>query len=270
MNASLEAAGCEGRITEEKLAEDIAWIHSTYASSIANTGLMLDNALKLGEHVILEGAQGCLLDIDQGTFPYVTSSVTSRGNAGHGAGIHPGHVEDVIGITKAYITRVGHGSMPTELEDEVGDHLGTVGHEFGTTTGRKRRCGWFDAVVMRHAQRVNGFTGLALTKLDVLGGLEELKICVAYELDGKEILEMPASATALARCKPIYISMPGFPGHSLEEWLMIAKKANNDGVGFATLPTSAQLYIKKIEALVGVECTSVGVGPDRDATIDRT
>ena len=183
---SLEAAGSSERVTQEGLADDIAWIHATYASSVANTGLMLDNALKLGEHVILEGAQGCLLDIDQGTYPFVTSSVTSRGNASHGAGIHPGHVEDVIGITKAYITRVGHGAMPTELDDEAGEHMGTVGHEFGTTTGRKRRCGWFDAVVMRHAQRINGFTGLALTKLDVLGGLEELKICVAYELDGNE------------------------------------------------------------------------------------
>jgi adenylosuccinate synthase len=268
MNASLTAAGCEDRIKEADLKSDVAWILKSYAGCIANTGLMLDNALKLDEHVILEGAQGCLLDIDQGTFPYVTSSVTSRGNAGHGAGIHPGHVEDVIGITKAYITRVGHGAMPTELEDEVGDHLGTIGHEFGTTTGRKRRCGWFDAVVMRHAQRVNGFTGLALTKLDVLGGLEELNICVAYELDGNEILEMPASATALARCNPIYITMPGFPGHSLEEWLAIAKKANTEGAGYAALPTAAQLYIKKIEALVGVPCTSVGVGPDRDATID--
>ena len=268
MNASLTAAGCEDRIKEADLKSDVAWILKSYAGCIANTGLMLDNALKLDEHVILEGAQGCLLDIDQGTFPYVTSSVTSRGNAGHGAGIHPGHVEDVIGITKAYITRVGHGAMPTELEDEVGDHLGTIGHEFGTTTGRKRRCGWFDAVVMRHAQRVNGFTGLALTKLDVLGGLEELNICVAYELDGNEILEMPASATALARCNPIYITMPGFPGHSLEEWLAIAKKANTEDAGYAALPTAAQLYIKKIEALVGVPCTSVGVGPDRDATID--
>ena len=268
MNASLESAGSNDRVSVEGLMGDIEWIHGAYNTSIGNTGLMLDNALKLGEHVILEGAQGCLLDIDQGTFPYVTSSVTSRGNAGHGAGIHPGHVNDVIGITKAYITRVGHGAMPTELEDEVGNHLGTIGHEFGTTTGRKRRCGWFDAVVMRHAHRVNGFTGLALTKLDVLGGLDELKICVAYELDGKEILEMPSSATALERCNPIYITMPGFPGHSLQEWLGIAKKANDEGAGYSTLPAAAQLYIKKIEALVGVPCTSVGVGPDRDATID--
>jgi adenylosuccinate synthase len=268
MNASLQAAGSEERVSEESLSEDVNWIWDNYDGSICNTGLMIDNALKLGEHIILEGAQGCLLDIDQGTYPFVTSSVTSRGNASHGAGIHPGHVNEVIGITKAYITRVGHGAMPTELEDEDGDHLGTVGHEFGTTTGRKRRCGWFDMVVMRHANRINGFTGIALTKLDVLGGLEEIKICVAYELDGKEILEMPSSASAIARCKPIYISMPGFPGHSLSEWLEIAKKANSDGIGFKALPAAAQNYISKLESLMGVPCTSIGVGPDRDATID--
>ena len=268
MNASLEAAGCTDRITVEGLKSDVNWIWDSYSGCIGNTGLMLDNALKMDEHVILEGAQGCLLDIDQGTFPFVTSSVTSRGNSTHGAGIHPGHVNEVIGITKAYITRVGNGAMPTELLDEVGDHLGTVGHEFGTTTGRKRRCGWFDAVVMRHAHRINGFTGLALTKLDVLGGLDELKICVAYELDGKEIREMPSSASALARCKPIYITMPGFPSHSLVEWLGIAKKANDEGLGYSVLPSAAQHYIKQIENLVGVPCTSVGVGPDRDATID--
>jgi adenylosuccinate synthase len=268
MNASLQAAGSEDRVSEESLSADVNWIWDNYNGSIGNTGLMVDNALKLGEHIILEGAQGCLLDIDQGTYPFVTSSVTSRGNASHGAGIHPGHVNEVIGITKAYITRVGHGAMPTELEDENGDHLGTVGHEFGTTTGRKRRCGWFDMVVMRHANRINGFTGIALTKLDVLGGLEEIKICVAYELDGKEILEMPSSASAIARCKPIYISMPGFPGHSLSEWLEIAKKANSDGIGFKALPAAAQNYISKLESLMGVPCTSIGVGPDRDATID--
>jgi len=268
MNASLQAAGSEDRVSEESLSADVNWIWDNYDGSICNTGLMIDNALKLGEHIILEGAQGCLLDIDQGTYPFVTSSVTSRGNASHGAGIHPGHVDEVIGITKAYITRVGHGAMPTELEDEAGDHLGTVGHEFGTTTGRKRRCGWFDMVVMRHANRINGFTGIALTKLDVLGGLEEIKICVAYELDGKEILEMPSSASAIARCKPIYISMPGFPGHSLSEWLEIAKKANSDGIGFKALPAAAQNYISKLESLMGVPCTSIGVGPDRDATID--
>ncbi len=268
MNASLQSAGSTENYSASQLKSDIDWIAKTYEGCIANTGLMLDNALKLGEHVILEGAQGCLLDIDQGTYPFVTSSVTSRGNASHGAGIHPGHVNEVTGITKAYITRVGNGAMPTELLDDVGDHLGTVGHEFGTTTGRKRRCGWFDAVVMRHAQRINGFTGLALTKLDVLGGLDEIKICVAYELDGKEIHEMPSTATALERCKPIYITVPGFPAHSLAEWLDIAREANSSGKGIEALPSAAQYYIKQIEAIVGVKCTSVGVGPDRDATID--
>ena len=268
MNSALSAVGSTDRVNAEDLGKEIEWIFNSYESAIAPTGVMLDNALKLGERVILEGAQGCLLDIDQGTFPFVTSSVTSRGNATHGAGIHPGHVDEVIGITKAYITRVGNGGMPTELEDEIGHHLGTVGHEFGTTTGRKRRCGWFDAVVMRHAQRINGFTGLALTKLDVLGGLEEIKICVAYELDGKEIHEMPSSASALERCKPIYVSTPGFPSHSLDEWLDIAKAANRDGKGINALPAAAQNYIRQLEGLLGVPVTSVGVGPDRDATID--
>ena len=268
MNKSLAAAGSDVQIGSEELAAEVAWIHSVYSTSIANTGLMLDNALKLGEQIILEGAQGCLLDIDQGTFPFVTSSVTSRGNATHGAGIHPGHVDEVIGITKAYITRVGNGAMPTELEDDVGEHLGTVGHEFGTTTGRKRRCGWFDAVVMRHAHRINGFTSLALTKLDVLGGLDEIKICVAYELDGDEITEMPSSASALARCKPIYVTVPGFESKSLEEWLVVAKHANENGLGISTLPQAAQDYVRQLESLLGIPCSSVGVGPDRDATID--
>ena len=160
MNASLEAAGSSERVSTDGLAGDIAWIHETYASCIANTGLMLDNALKLGEHVILEGAQGTLLDIDQGTFPF-TSSITSRGNATHGAGIHPGHVKDVIGITKAYHPHGRPRRHAHRTQRRGGEHMGTVGKEFGTTTGRKRRCGWFDAVVMRQAQRINGFTGLA-------------------------------------------------------------------------------------------------------------
>jgi adenylosuccinate synthase len=270
-NAALEAAGCEQRVTSAELDEQIAWIVNRFGNAIGDTGIMLDNALKMGENVILEGAQGCLLDIDQGTFPYVTSSVTSRGNSTHGAGIHPGHVEAVIGITKAYITRVGHGHMPTELfdTDGDGDHLGTVGHEFGTTTGRKRRCGWFDAVVMRHANRINGFTEIALTKLDVLGGLEEIKVCVGYRMGDKEITEMPSSAKDLESCEPIYITMPGFPGLSTEEWLGIARKCNSEGIGFSGLPSAAQSYISKLETLLGVPVSSVGVGPDRDATIDR-
>lgn len=252
------------------LRDDIQWIHDNYSQSIQNTGVMVDTALSTGQRVLLEGAQGCLLDIDQGTFPFVTSSVTSRGNSTHGAGVHPGHVEETIGVVKAYTTRVGNGPMPTELFDEVGIHLGKVGHEFGTTTGRPRRCGWLDLVVLRHSQRVNGFSSLALTKLDVLGGLETISICIGYELDGVQIRDMPASAKALARCKPILIDLPGFDALSLEEWLEIAKQAAIDGQGFAALPETAQHYIAHIEQLLGVPVTSVGIGPDRDATIDAT
>ena len=268
-NSSLENAGCRQRVTADELEEQISWIRKRFESAITDTGILLDNALKMGERIILEGAQGCLLDIDQGTFPFVTSSVTSRGNSTHGAGIHPGHVDNVIGITKAYITRVGNGHMPTELFDEDGDHLGTVGHEFGTTTGRKRRCGWFDAVVMRHANRINGFTELALTKLDVLGGLDEIKICVGYKMGDNEINEMPASAIALEDCEPIYASMPGFPSQTLQEWLSIARKCNSEKIGFKGLPAAAQNYISKLESLLGVTISSVGLGPDRDATVDR-
>lgn len=268
-NHALEAAGCEQRIDASELKAELEWIQTTYGQCIKETGLLLDSAMKMNERIVLEGAQGCLLDIDQGTYPFVTSSVTSRGNASHGAGIHPGHIDRVVGITKAYITRVGNGAMPTELDDESGAHMASVGHEFGTTTGRPRRCGWFDAVVMRHAQRINGFTEIALTKLDVLGGLDVLKICVAYELDGKEIHEMPPQASALARCKPIYVEMPGFPAHALHEWLEIAKKCNAENLGFSGLPAAAQHYIQRLEDLIGAPITSVGVGPDRDATIDK-
>ena len=269
MNARLSSAGAEGEISSQDLASDVKWIKETFGSSVANTSVMLDNALKMGEEILLEGAQGCLLDIDQGTFPFVTSSVTSRGNATHGAGIHPGHIGDVIGIVKAYTTRVGSGPFPTELFDSDGDHLTEVGHEYGTTTGRRRRCGWLDLVVLRHSNRVNGFTELAMTKLDVLGGLDPLKICVGYRLDGKEIHEMPASSAALARCEPILIEMPGFPELNLESWLGIARKANENGDGYSSLPSAAQSYIRHVEDLLGVPISSVGVGPDRDATIDR-
>jgi adenylosuccinate synthase len=159
--------------------------------------------------------------------------------------------------------------MPSELFDSDGDHMTDVGHEFGTTTGRRRRCGWLDLVVLRHANRVNGFTSMAMTKLDVLGGIDPLKICVGYRLDGKEIHEMPASSAALARCEPILIEMPGFPPEPLEVWLDLAKKADVEGLGYSALPSAAQAYIRHVENLLGVPITSVGIGPDRDATIER-
>ena len=208
----------------------------------------------MGERIILEGAQGRLLDIDQGTFPFVTSSVTSRGNATHGAD-SPRHVDNVIGITKAYITRVGNGHMPTELYDEVGEHLTSVGHEFGTTTGRRRRCGWFDAVVMRHSTRVNGFTEIALTKLDVLGGLDEINICVGYKMGEVEVNEMPASAIALENCEPVYVTVPGFPSHSLEEWLELQECVTQKSWFLRITSSCTELY-QKIRIDSGVTISS--------------
>ena len=269
-NLLLQANGSETRISEKDLEDQLKWIVSRFGNSINNTAIRIENTLKMDEHIVLEGAQGCLLDIDQGTYPYVTSSVTSRGNATHGVGIHPGHVNRVIGIVKAYTTRVGHGPFTTELFDEIGEHLTEVGHEYGTTTGRRRRCGWLDVVVLKHSHRVNGFTEFAMTKLDVLGGLEKLKICIGYEYNGENIVNLPTSSIMLEGCKPVYLEMDGFESHTLEEWLIIAKEANESRKGFSALPENAQKYIKQVETLLGVKISSVGVGPDRDATIMAT
>lgn len=266
-NRTLNSLDISETITEEELGNDLLWIHNRFHHTIANTGLMLDNAIKMSQKVLLEGAQGCLLDIDQGTYPYVTSSVTSRANATHGVGIHPGHIDEVIGIVKAYTTRVGHGPFPCELIDEVGDYLTEKGHEFGTTTGRRRRCGWLDLVVLKHSHRINGFTSLAVTKLDVLGGLENLKICVGYRANGKEYHSLPASIHELENAEPIYMEMSGFPALSDNEWLELAEKANKENLGLSALPINAQKYIKQIESILEIPIHSVGVGPDRNATI---
>lgn len=263
----LAALGIDEVIEATELKELLEWIQARFGPAITNTGVMLDQAMKLGEKLLLEGAQGCLLDIDQGTFPFVTSSVTSRGNATHGVGIHPGHIEQSIGVVKAYTTRVGQGPFPCELHDDVGEHLTKVGHEFGTTTGRRRRCGWLDIVVLRHSQRVNGFDSIALTKLDVLGGLSSLKICVGYRVGEAEIHEMPASISELEGAEPVYIEVPGFEHLSEGEWLRMANTANEDGVGLDALPENAVRYVRLIEKLLEVPIHSVGVGPDRDATI---
>jgi adenylosuccinate synthase len=268
-------ATLHGEITTQKLALDLSWIWQRFGKAVAPTGLMLDLALKQGQHVLLEGAQGCLLDIDQGTYPFVTSSVTSRGNATHGAGVHPGHVTETFGVVKAYTTRVGEGPFPTELydgagmEDADGKHMADVGHEFGTTTGRPRRCGWLDLVLLRHAHRMNGFDGVTLTKLDVLGGLSELKICVGYTIADEPCHEVPADIGRFARCEPVYDTIAGFPSLSLSEWLEIARTSRREGSGFAALPEAARAYVEKVESLLGFPIISVGVGPDREATIER-
>ena len=268
MNDQLATVGVADRIDPEQLGSELNWIHERFSNAIRATGPMLDASLARGEQVLLEGAQGAMLDIDQGTYPFVTSSITCRANATHGAGIHPGHIEQCYGITKAYTTRVGNGPFPTELslEEGPGKQMSVVGHEFGTTTGRPRRTGWLDAVALNESQRLNGYTGLVVTKLDVLGGLDELKICTSYELDGQVISHLPSSSEELSRCKPVYESHPGFPAMEEEEWIQIAEESRN-GEGIDSLPSSIRAYLTRIEEISGVPVVSVGVGPDRLASI---
>ncbi|MCA1243935.1 adenylosuccinate synthase [Stappia stellulata] len=216
---------------------------------------LLDTARREGKRILFEGAQGTLLDIDHGTYPFVTSSNTVSGQAAAGSGLGPGSVGYVLGITKAYTTRVGEGPFPTEQDNEVGTFLGTRGHEFGTVTGRKRRCGWFDAVLVRQSCCINGINGIALTKLDVLDGLDEIKICVAYELDGERIDHLPASQGAQARVKPIYETLPGW------------KESTEGARSWADLPAQAVKYVRHVEELIGAPVALLSTSPERDDTI---
>ena len=269
MSKQLATVGVDEGIDAGALQSDLRWILGRYSDAIRPTGLMVDLALRNGERVLLEGAQGAMLDIDQGTYPFVTSSVTSRANATHGAGIHPGHVDQCFGITKAYTTRVGNGPFPTELslEEGPGKHMAQVGNEFGTTTGRPRRTGWLDMVALRESNRINGYTGLVVTKLDVLGGLDELKICIGYEMDGRTLHVMPTTSEDLARCTPIYETHQGFPAMSQDDWIAMADASRSEGSGFDAFPEVIRKYIERIEHLAGVPIVSVGVGPDRRASI---
>jgi adenylosuccinate synthase len=205
--------------------------------------------------LLFEGSQGTHLDIDHGTYPYVTSSNTLAANACCGAGLGPKRITDVIGIVKAYTTRVGKGPFPTELTDEIGNHLQEKGAEFGATTGRRRRCGWLDAVILRNAVRLNGVSSLAITKLDVLDGLEELKICTGYEHRGRLLDAFPASLKVLAESRPVYETLPG--------WAETISGINR----LSRLPKNVKNYLKRIEELTGTPIEIVSVGPDRDQTI---
>ncbi len=224
---------------------------------IADTRLILARALENGETVLLEGAQATLLDVDHGTYPFVTSSNPTAGGACVGSGIPPTRISQVIGVIKAYTTRVGAGPFPTELFDDNGAHLAKVGVEFGTTTGRPRRCGWFDAVVGRYAVRVNGITDLVVTKLDVLSGLAKVPICVGYEVDGQRVDEMPMTQTAFHHAAPVY--------EELEGWSEDIAKARS----FSDLPLNAQRYVLRIEELCGARVSVVGVGPGREENVLR-
>ena len=222
---------------------------------VGEASLFLSEHVRKGTRILFEGAQGTLLDVDHGTYPYVTSSNTVAGNAAVGSGLGPTAIDKVLGITKAYTTRVGGGPFPTELTDATGDRLRKVGDEFGATTGRPRRCGWLDTVVLRYSSRVNGLWGLALTKMDILSGLDTLKVCTAYELDGQRITELPGDIEEFSRVQPIYEELPGW-----EQTLAGART-------FDDLPAAAQRYVRRIEEIVGVPVVCVSVGAERGETI---
>jgi adenylosuccinate synthase len=240
----------------DKTYNDAMAVAEILKAMVVDVTDMLDKARIAGESILFEGAQGTLLDIDHGTYPYVTSSNTTVGGVATGAGFGPCHLDYVLGIVKAYTTRVGSGPFPTELSCEVGNHLGTKGHEFGATTGRERRCGWFDAVAMKRAVQLNSITGFCLTKLDVLDGLKEIKICTGYKLaDGTIVDVPPMAAEGYETATPLYESMPGW-------------SENSFGVtSFDALPVAAQNYIKRLEAITGIPMDIISTGPDRNETM---
>lgn len=223
---------------------------------MADVTELLHGAREQGESILFEGAQGSLLDIDHGTYPFVTSSNTTAGGTATGSGFGPLYLDYVLGITKAYTTRVGSGPFPTELSCEIGEYLGKKGHEFGATTGRKRRCGWFDAVAVRHANRINSVTGICLTKLDVLDGLEAVKICIGYEdVNGNPIVGMPYDADGWSGIKPIYEEMPGW------------SESTVGAQSLDQLPANARAYISRLEVLIKAPIHIISTGPDRVETI---
>ncbi|MET8335644.1 adenylosuccinate synthase [Streptosporangium canum] len=242
-------------IDATKVLEEYLGYAERLKPHIADTSLILNKALDEDKVVLLEGGQGNLLDIDHGTYPFVTSSSPTSGGACSGSGIPPTRLTRVIGILKAYTTRVGSGPFPTELEDEMGEWLRTTGGEYGVTTGRNRRCGWFDAVIARYASRINGVTDFFLTKLDVLSGLERIPVCVAYEVDGVRYDEIPMTQTDFHHAKPVYEEFPGW-----QEDITGAKS-------FEDLPANAQAYVKALEQMSGARISAVGVGPGRTETI---
>ena len=239
----------------EEIVDELASYADRLAPYVVDSGLLLNQALDRGETVLLEAGQATLLDVDHGTYPFVTSSSATAGGACTGSGIPPTRLDRVIGIVKAYTTRVGEGPFPTELNDDFGEHLRKVGAEYGTTTGRPRRCGWYDTVIARYAARVNGVTDFVLTKLDVLTGLEQVPVCVAYDVDGVRHDEMPVNQSDFHHAVPIYEELPGW-------WEDISEART-----FADLPKNAQDYVTAVEAMSGARISAIGVGPARDQTV---
>ena len=242
-------------IEAQALYDELAGVAPKVLPYVTTVFDLLDDARRAGKRILFEGAQGTLLDIDHGTYPFVTSSNTVAGQAAIGSGMGPSAINYVLGITKAYTTRVGGGPFPTELEDENGQIMGDRGREFGTVTGRRRRCGWFDAVLVRQAVKTNGIDGIALTKLDILDVFKEIKVCVAYELDGKRIDILPANQEAQARATPVY--------EAIEGWDSTTMGARSWG----ELPAQAIKYVRRIEELIGCPVALLSTSPERDDTI---
>lgn len=254
-NVILEKLLGEKPFTFEEIYNEYTGYAEILARYMADTTLILHQDIKAGKRILFEGAQGTLLDVDHGTYPFVTSSSTCAGGACTGTGVGPRDLHEIIGISKAYVTRVGSGPFPTELLDDSGEKLRQEGQEFGATTGRPRRCGWFDALVLKYAVRVNGLTGVALTKLDVLDGFATIRICTGYKYNGKVLDELPANLDVFEKCQPMYEEMPG--------WQSSIKAAKT----FADLPENARKYVKRLEALIECPIVIVSVGPRRDETI---
>ena len=248
----------EGFNVEEVLQEYLGYAEK-FGQYVTDTSVVLNDAIDAGQRVLFEGAQGVMLDIDQGTYPFVTSSNPVAGGVCIGSGVGPTKIRHVVGVCKSYTSRVGDGPFPTELFDEVGDRIREVGKEYGTTTGRPRRIGWFDSVVVRHARRVSGITALSLNSLDVLSGLDTVKICTSYRYKGQVIDYYPANLNILDECEPIYEELPGW-------------KEDITGVrSLDKLPETARHYIERITQLTGIPLTMFSVGPDRDqATVVRS
>ena len=244
-------------VTCDEVVEDLLSYAERVRPMVADTSLMLNDALDAGEVVVFEGGQATMLDVDHGTYPFVTSSSATAGGAATGSGVGPGRLDRIVGIVKAYTTRVGSGPFPTELFDESGDWLRSRGFEFGTTTGRPRRVGWYDAPITRYATRINGITDLVLTKLDILTGLEQIPVCVAYDVDGVRFDEVPVNQSDFHHAKPIYEYLPG--------WSEDISGARS----FEDLPVAAQEYVLALEAMSGTRISVIGVGPARDAVVVR-
>ncbi|WP_062210674.1 adenylosuccinate synthase [Demequina oxidasica] len=243
-------------IEVDEVVEELMQYRERLAPMVTDTSLVLNDALDRGETVLFEGGQATMLDVDHGTYPFVTSSNATAGGACTGSGVGPTRIDSVIGIVKAYTTRVGEGPMPTELFDEDGIKLQTIGGEFGVTTGRTRRCGWYDAVIARYSARINGLTDFVLTKLDVLTGWESIPVCVAYDVDGVRYEDLPQDQAAFAAAKPIWEEFPG--------WTEDISACRT----FDELPANAQNYVRALEAMSGCRISSIGVGPDREQTIE--